>query len=375
MAPVNQDFHSTELHGRLSSLAEAIPRHARPIILTHDFPDPDALASAGALHLLLARHFHYHSLIAYSGMVTRAENREMLRHFRYHIRPLEEIRRRRRALALLVDAQPHTGKITLPDWVVPVAVFDHHPPSPRLPPGLWRDIRPHIGACSSVLYEYLAAAGVPVPAWLASCMVYAIETETMDFTRGGTAFDRTAYLDLLPRASLRILGRIKHAPLPLSYFSLLQQATASARWLGRVAWTHLPQAPNPEIAAEVADRLVRLENITHAFCTALGPDTLWISVRSNRRNAGCAAWVRAAVRSRGSAGGHDRLAAGSIPITGLSAEERNALLDEVHSALLRHIARRAGIRTSDAEHHAQRLLPTYEARADSSIGSPAAPPS
>lgn len=328
---------------RLALLDRHLPRRGSLLIVPHDYPDPDALASAGALHLLLERKWGLASRIVFSGAIARAENREMVRHFRHRLWPLDSLHPPRRPYpTLFVDARPGSGNVTLAPWMRPVAVFDHHPlphhPAADLPPFV--DIRPHLGACTSLLHEYLVVAGVEPPAWLAACMAYAIETETMDFARGGGPEDRAAWLALLPRASLRLRGLIRHAPLSADYFSLLREALANARIYGRVAWSHLASVPNPDIVPEIADRLARLERVSYAFCTAFRDDTLLVSIRSNRRNARCGAIIRSVIGRRGSGGGHDRLAAGSISVAGLEAAQRAALLDQVRANLLRLLAPR-----------------------------------
>ena len=48
------------------------------LILTHDNPDPDALASGKAFATLLKSAWNIPSRLLYSGLVQRAENRAML---------------------------------------------------------------------------------------------------------------------------------------------------------------------------------------------------------------------------------------------------------------------------------------------------------
>ncbi len=349
-----------EMNERMSRLEAALPGRGRVLIVTHDHPDPDALATAGALHLLLERRFGLRSRIVFSGIVARAENREMARHFRYRLAGLDAVRVPRRSVpAVFVDARPGSGNVTTPRWMKPVAVFDHHP-VPRgweAPPGAFVDIRPSVGACASLLHEYLAAAAIPVPSWLASCMVYAVGVETVDFTRGGSPVDRDAVLALLPRASLRVLGEIKHAPLPTLYFTQLQQAIANARLYGRVAWSHLAEVPHPEIVPEIADRLARIERISFSFCTGFHGDSLVVSVRSNRRDARCGSLVRAAVGGLGPAGGHDRMAAASIPAGGMDAVQREQLVDRIRHALLKRMEGRRSPRAAPGTLPARRLTP------------------
>lgn len=330
---------------RLEELAAVLPRHGRVLVVPHDYPDPDAMASAGAMHLLLEHRFRLHARIAFSGVVARAENREMLRHFRYKWWPMEDVRAPRRGTlpAVVVDAQPRAGNISLPRWSSPVAVFDHHPEGRGVREKVaFVDIRPRTGACASMLHGYLAACDIPVPPWLAACMAYAISTETVDFTRGFTDLDRTAYLTLLQRANLRTLGAIVHAPLPALYYAQFKQAIDRARIRGRVAWSHLDDSPQPELVPQIADSLARIERISWTFCSGFHGDTLIVSMRSKRRDARCGSLLKRVFRGRGPAGGHDRMAAGSMSAAGLDAAAREALVEDIQHRILRQIERRGG---------------------------------
>ena len=336
---------------RLAALEAVLPRKGRVLIFTHDYPDPDALAAAGALHLLLEKRFHLRSRIVFSGTAERAENRELLRHFRYKWSHADQLHVPKRTLrALFVDCQPWSGNISVPKFARPVAVFDHHPMlRDHSRPGLFIDLRPRMGACASVLQEYLAACDITPPPWLASCLVYAILAETIDFTRGFQPLDREAYLALSGRANLRMLGRIRNAPLPQLYFSLLQEAIANTRLYGRIAWSHLPEVPQPEIIADIADRLARLERISWSFCSGLHAGRLIVSLRSSRRDARCGKLLQRAFHGEGSAGGHDRMAAGSLDVSHLSGEERTKRVEEITLRLLKQLDRRHAQRTDTDE--------------------------
>ncbi len=349
---------SSPVEGRLAALEAALPRRGHVMIFAHDYPDPDALASAAALHLLLAERFKRHSRILFTGQAARAENRELMRHFRYRWTLTEHARlpRRRMAPAVFVDAQPGSGNITLPCSVRPVAVFDHHPmPAQHSAEGVCLDVRPALGATASMMYEYLAAAGIAVPPWLATCLCYAILTETGEFTRGFMPLDRLAYLALLERANLRMLGSIRNAPLPQRYFAKVQEGIGRAKVFGHVAWSHIPDVPHPEIVPEVADRLARLERITWSFCTGVNEGHLLVSLRSSRRDARCGAILRSVLRGEGSAGGHDRMAAGSLSVEGLNPAQQWDRGEEIALRLLRRLDRRHAEREDAADIQARRL--------------------
>ncbi len=119
----------------LGERIEATPGRGRWLILTHDNPDPDALASTAALALLLRRRFRQLVTVAYGGIIGRAENREMVSSLRLPIRHLRQLGKQRFAHFALVDCQPWTGNAQLSTGVVPDLVIDHHPDErPPRPP-------------------------------------------------------------------------------------------------------------------------------------------------------------------------------------------------------------------------------------------------
>src|SRR5262245_2452537 len=88
-------------------------------VLTHDNPDPDALASAAVLARTLRQAFRRRAIVVYGGIVGRAENREMVRALGLplvHVRTLDW---RRFQHFALVDTQPRTGNNQLPEEVNP----------------------------------------------------------------------------------------------------------------------------------------------------------------------------------------------------------------------------------------------------------------
>ena len=311
---------------KLEEFGAILPRKERVLIIPHDYPDPDALAAAAAMHLLLAERYNIHGQIVFSGQVSRAENRELLRYCRYRWHRLEEFPvPKHRIPCVFVDTAPWSGNVTVPTFGKPIAVFDHHPFKTKKKWGdVFADIRVGTGATASILYEYLTVAGVTTPKWLASIMSYAIAAETLDLCRGCTDLDLAAYTTLLARSNMSIIGRIRHAPLPKSYYVQLQEAIRNAFVFGRVAWTQLDAVAQPEIVAEIADLLCRMERVTWAFCTAYQGDHLLISLRSEQKGARCGHLLKSVVKTQGSVGGHHQMAAGYLDMRGLSPEEKEA---------------------------------------------------
>lgn len=62
----------------LQSLFAAVNGTSDILILTHNDPDPDAVASAVALRYLLAEKLNVTGQIAYRGLIGRAENKALV---------------------------------------------------------------------------------------------------------------------------------------------------------------------------------------------------------------------------------------------------------------------------------------------------------
>ena len=340
------DFDPSPVLEQVRLLGESLPEHKRILIVPHDYPDPDALAAAAGLHLLLARHFHRPSQIAFTGEVSRAENKEFLRRLRFRWHRLSDLRTPARNLGcIFVDTAPWSRNVTVPPHSSVLAVIDHHK---HKTPVRWRipymDIRPGAGATTTLVHEYLKATGVTVPRWLAALMAYALSSETLDMSREAGDADRQAWLDLAARADLKIMGHIRHARLPRIYFARLQEALTAARRLDQLTWSHLHHTEQPEIIAEVADLLLRMEGTRWSFCTAHMGDRLYVSIRSNQRKARCSQVLRRVMGQNGSSGGHHSMAAGFVELTGLTPDQREVERLAFEARLVRRLSAEKGDR-------------------------------
>ena len=90
------------------------------LILTHDNPDPDALASGKAFATLLKSAWNIPSRLLYSGLVQRAENRAMLNLLTPEWEHSDVLTGLDQFSALaLVDTQPGAGNNRLPATTPP----------------------------------------------------------------------------------------------------------------------------------------------------------------------------------------------------------------------------------------------------------------
>jgi len=308
-------------------------RH-RLLILTHDNPDPDSIASAVALKHLVKERFGIQSTVAYGGMVGRAENRAMLRLLKIKLSPVWRIRMHAYRHIALVDTQPRAGNNSLPVKVKATMVIDHHPLRQTTKASL-TDVRPEYGAAATILFEYLRASDCKISTPLATALFYGIHSETEALGREATEADTQAYLSLFPLTNKKHLARIERPSLPRSYFNVLGRSLVGASTYRNVVMARLGPVEVPELVAEVADLLVRLERITWSLCLAWHDERLVLSIRTTNTRARAGRLIQRLVGRRGRAGGHNMLAGGWVDGSGMDEGQRQQLEEEMAEKFLR----------------------------------------
>jgi len=311
------------------------------LVLTHDNPDPDALASAAVLARILRAAFRRPATIAYGGIVGRAENREMVRSLGLqlkHVRTLDWALYRHFAL---VDTQPRTGNNQLPEALVPDVVIDHHPLRRATHAAHYFDVRTQYGATATIVAEYAREAGVALPRSLATALVYALRSETQDFFRGSTEHDKAVYDEYLPQVDKRALARILYPRLPMGYFRNLHEALANLESVDTLVISHLGGLEQPDIVPEIADLLLRLEGKTWSLCSGTFGDRLYLSIRTTNPRADAGALMRRLLARRGKGGGHGVMAGGWLPIAKASAGEIDALQRQIAARLAQALGKSA----------------------------------
>lgn len=322
---------------RLPELKDALRGTNRLLILTHDNPDPDALASAYGL-LRLAETFNGVSAkIAFGGFVGRAENRTMVRELGLPVTPMGDVSFEEVDHIALVDAQPGTGNSSLPEGRDVTLVFDHHPLRGQTRQAKFYDVRDDCGATCTILTQYLQAAGVPLDGVLATSLFYGIQSETQDLGREATRDDIEASLALYPGADRALISRIRYPDLPRAYFRSLHRSLERARIRGPVIISYLGTLDYPDLVAELADFYLRLKGSHWSLCIGQFEDGILISVRTSLPDASAGELLRRVVGRDGSGGGHGMMAGARIPVAELSAEDVRLKSEELVNRFLKEL--------------------------------------
>ncbi len=308
---------------------------ARVVFVSHVHPDPDSLGSALGLAHLVRTRLDLPTVLTRDGPISRAENKAMVEGLGLDLVPVNKVDWRPGDAAVMVDSQPGTGRHSFGKRVPVTAVLDHHQTPGDLSGVAFADVRPALGATCTLVTKYLADQRVTIPEDVATALLYGIETEVGGFPREAGPADDAALQRLYPLADMDLIARIRNARLPHSHFECVLQALQSSFIYDRLIISWVNPLPAPELAAEVCDFMVRFDKVDWAVCAGVYKDTLTISVRSAKPDAGAGDLLKKVVGDLGRAGGHDRRAGGCIPLTSTSASAVEELQAELRRRFLR----------------------------------------
>lgn len=309
----------------------------RLLVLTHRSPDPDALGALVGVRFLLREAGGRDALIATRGRIQRAENVAMVRELGLNFASYETLDTSDYVGCVLVDTQPGFGHTEFPPGMTVVAVLDHHEPHDDGPvvPVLCEDVRPGVGATSSLVYEYIRDAELALDAPTATSLFCGIRFDTADLAHETGPLDEEAYYETLRRSDKAQLARIKTPALPGDYYRELGRALTRSKRYGSLVMGLLGVVSNPEMIAEMADFFLRMENCHLALVGGAHDGRYYVSLRTQHHPA--YPLLERVLRDDGSFGGHGRIAGGQVPLDPENADEDRRRLERRIRARALHL--------------------------------------
>lgn len=284
------------------------------LIVTHENPDPDSIAAAFGLKHLFRKAAGVSSVIAYSGIIGRAENRAMVKLLDIDLVPLARVSPRNYSMVAVVDCQPHTGNLKLPAGVFPNIIIDHHPARKTSLKADYYDIPRDVGSTSTIITQYLRILGIEPDRKVATALYYGIKSDTRDLGRQSTDDDVRATIHLFPHILQKKLSRIEHPDLPRQYFQELNAVLSNALVYGEVMVARVEAMSWPEMIGEFADELIQMEGIRWCMCYGRHDGSLLFSIRAKRTNDMAGVLAHKISTGIGKGGGHETFAAGKIDV-------------------------------------------------------------
>ncbi len=307
--PLLTEFSRSLTRARVQQYQRYFSDADRILILLHNDPDPDAIASGLALRNVLRR-TKTTTILGAMQEVTRPENLRMLNLLDIQIEPVTAESMREDSRIAMVDVQPHYfgGLIDRVDLVI-----DHHPEQPGYST-VFKDIRPDYGSTSTILTEHLRAVDVNISERTATAMLYAIKSDTLFFNRQANRVDLEAFSYLYPLANAALIRKMEGAEIDLERLEFIRKAYDSGRLDAQVFSAFLGVCPREDFVPYVADFYLQLENVQWSVISGVIDDQMIISVRNLGYSRHAGEFVRRFFADIGSAGGHRSMAKAVMPL-------------------------------------------------------------
>lgn len=281
----------------------------RILILLHNEPDPDAIASGLAVRNILRRN-RQTAIIGCLQGVTRPENLRMIKLLDLQVEVLQPEEIKAFDKVALVDVQPHYFPGLLPQADL---VIDHHPEQAGYS-AVFKDIRSDYGSTSTILTEHLRAVDIDISERVATAMLYAIKSDTLFFNRQANRADLDAFSYLYPLSDATMIRKMEGSEITVERLDFVIKAWQQGRMMEHVFCAFLGEPPREDFIAYIADFYLQLEDVQWTVISGVVNDRFVVSVRNlgYSRNAGD--FVRRWFSDLGSAGGHRSMAKAVVPL-------------------------------------------------------------
>ncbi|MDR0453782.1 MAG: DHH family phosphoesterase [Deferribacteraceae bacterium] len=285
------------------------------LILTHNNPDPDAMAAAmGLKHLFQMNKKRV--TIAYMGIVGRLENREFVKQCKIDMQHSFGLNFRRFDHIIVVDTHPLAGNVYIAKGFNVNTIIDHHISNLKLAKqkDLIADIRPAYGSTCTIVAEYYNTLSLIPDTNTATALCYGIISDIMGNARDNCLVDQQMLGFLYPHVSISKLGKIENPDLPRYHFKTLRRAIENSIVIDELLFCDLDEVHNSDLIAETADYLTRMREIRCVFVIGKFDNAAFFSLRYKSANKPVGRIAMKIVKGIGYGGGHTKSAGGQIPL-------------------------------------------------------------
>jgi len=290
-------------------IKELIKSEKRVFIQTHDFPDPDAIASAFGLQTFFSI-FNIPSTIVYCGEIQRDALKNMISSLDIKIYNSQDIEVLNEDLIVIVDGCKWSKNVTdLPGFEI--AVIDHHiVKEPDDVPFI--QIDEERGSCSTIITTYFMDKKISIPQNSATALKIGISRDTDLLTRKVTQVDVDAYHYLYQFANNELVNTLLRNNIQLSDFEFFNQTISSLSTDNGIAWHYFENGCETNLMGILGDFILSAQEIKLSILFANNNGSISISIRNENPCWNAADAIRVITKSIGAGGGHKEMAGGVI---------------------------------------------------------------
>ncbi len=299
-------------------------------IQTHNFPDPDAIASAYGLSVLLEQR-GIKASICYKGKIERFSTNGFIQKLGIELTDLETLSQMEEGdEIILVDSQKGNSNI-VDARGNEIICIDHHPTFENSKDVIYRysDIRPELGACATIIAQYYFENHIEMDRKVATALFYGIKTDTMGLSRGVSPEDVDVYHTLFRLCDMDIIQSLEHCSLKFEDLQAYANAINSIKVYENVSFANTGRDCPEALIANISDFMLDLIEVDFSVVYSIREDGIKLSVRSiGVIDAGKV--TNQALSGIGGGGGHPSMAGGFVPVADkkINTESMIGLIEE-----------------------------------------------
>lgn len=318
-------------------------------IVCHDNPDPDCLASALALEQIATEADVEDVTIVYDGNISHQQNRVFVNSLDLDLRTFDEVDLAAHdAIALVDSSVPGENNGLSADADVDVVV-DHHPG--EVPEAEFVALREDASSTTVILVEYLYTLGIPLESDLATALLFAIRRETLDLIRNVTEKEYLAGFYLHSSVDPDLLRKMDSPPLSEITVDAIGTSIRTRTVQSAYLVANIGRTTERDALPQAADFLLDLEGVETVLVFGIDGEQIEVSARSTDSRVSLGSLLEDVFGDVGEAGGHDDMAAATIPM-GLygdahTDEDADDLLEITADLIERRFFEYAGYESGD----------------------------
>lgn len=294
---------------KFNELVSLLRNEEKVYIQTHNFPDPDAIASAFGLQYLLGK-YGISSEIIYDGQLQSNPVERMISELNITISHNSEFEISGEEKIIIIDGCKGNKNVTGLKGIE-IGIIDHHnsTSSEDVP---FLDIRTDYGSCSSIISLYAKEAGIELSRNAATALAIGLHVDTDSFSRGVNFKDLEAYMFLFEKVEHSLVGSILRNNIFQEELELYRKALKDVVLYKEFAFYCFDDFCSQNLLGILADFFLSVEEIDFVALCAKGKDKVSVSVRSEKLEWNAALILEGIVKGLGQSGGHDTMAGAII---------------------------------------------------------------
>lgn len=282
----------------------------RVFIQTHNFPDPDAVASAYGMQSLLKTK-GISSTICYKGEYGRGSTKNLVDMLGIEMLNMDLLDMHCDDEIILVDSQK--GNANIIDLVGDeVICVDHHPTFEQVE-YRFADIRPGVGACASIIASYFFESNIEISQQVATALMYGIKIDTANMTRGVTELDLDVFYKLFWKCDRELLHALDNSRIFFDDLKAYALAIESISIYDNLSFATAGKNCPEALIATISDFVLALDEVGLSVVYSIKSDGIKLSVRSDSIKLDAGRLTNEALKGIGNGGGHPTMAGGFVP--------------------------------------------------------------